>query len=179
MRYCKWVLAFSILGLLSGARAAPAEEIQATLEAAGFLSPGTDAARRDADLPGGFENYTPNAFVSQETDTIPAARGNCFGIRFTVRGLPAGATVRLRKVVSYPLMRRPDGSTSTGYETAIELPAGRDGSLTATEGYSLDDDFELLPGPWTIEIWLGDRRLVGKTFSLVSPPPPAPRRDVE
>jgi hypothetical protein len=47
--------------------------------------------------------------------------------------------------------------------------------LTATEGYSLDDDVELLPGPWSIEIWLGDRKLVGKTFRLVSAPPPAPR----
>lgn len=173
MRHLRWILALAILGFSSGALAAPAEKIQATIEAAGLLSPGEDAVRRDADLPGGFENYTPNAFVSRKTDTIPAARGKGFGFRFTVRGLPAGTTVRLRKVVSHPTMRRPDGSTSTGYETALELPVGHDGSVTATEGYSLDDDFELLPGPWRIEIWLGDRKLVGKTFNLVPAPPPA------
>ena len=165
----KWGLALviAILVFSSSAAAAEADDLQITVEAAGILSPGADAIRRDATVPGGYETYIPSAVVSRITDTIPAVRGTSFGVRFTIRGLPASTTVRLRKVVRHPVMKRPDGTTSTGYETTIDLPVDHEGAAAATEGYGLDEDFELLPGHWSIEIWLGERRLLSETFSLV------------
>jgi hypothetical protein len=36
-------------------------------------------------------------------------------------------------------------------------------------GYGLDDDWEAVPGTWTLQVWYGDRMLAERSFTLVKP----------
>ena len=41
---------------------------------------------------------------------------------------------------------------------------------TTYTGYRLDDSWELVPGPWTMQLWSGDRMLAEKQFTVVAAP---------
>ena len=36
-------------------------------------------------------------------------------------------------------------------------------------GYEIDEPWELVPGVWTIQIWVGDQKLAEHTFTVVTP----------
>jgi hypothetical protein len=36
-------------------------------------------------------------------------------------------------------------------------------------GYVFENDWELVPGAWTIELWDGKRKLASQTFDVVKP----------
>ncbi len=38
---------------------------------------------------------------------------------------------------------------------------------TTYVSYGFDDPWELVPGPWILEIWSGDRKLTSQTFTVV------------
>ena len=40
---------------------------------------------------------------------------------------------------------------------------------THLKGYTLDDDWEVVPGIWTLQVWFGDRMLAEKRFTLTKP----------
>jgi hypothetical protein len=40
--------------------------------------------------------------------------------------------------------------------------------------YTLEDNFELVPGSWSIEIWHGNRKLAVQSFTLSKPDSSAP-----
>jgi hypothetical protein len=42
----------------------------------------------------------------------------------------------------------------------------RIGETTNTELYTLEDNFELVPGTWMLETWLGNRKLASQPFRL-------------
>ena len=107
----------------------------------------------------------------KSTTAVPARRGTRFGLRYLVNGNPRGETVELRMVTRFP-------------ESGVFDPhAGRrhythEYSMTATTGtaayrdYHLDDDWEVEPGRWTFEFWLGDRKLAEQEFCLYDPSDP-------
>jgi len=111
----------------------------------------------------GIEAPTTNS------DRISALLHTRFGFGFTLSGEPAGRLVRLRWVRSFP----PPGLTSskTGErhlreESEIVVRAG-DRNLFV--GYLFDANEELAPGPWSCELWQGDRELLEKSFVVYRP----------
>ena len=40
---------------------------------------------------------------------------------------------------------------------------------TSSAFYTLEDTFELVTGPWVIEIWYGDRKLAEQSFNVINP----------
>lgn len=89
-----------------------------------------------------------------------------FGYRYTIVGTPSGATVNLRMVVIYPSpgLLKP-GTTKPIQQdiTTMDRVIGEN----FYRGYTLNDDWMMVPGDWTFEIWYGDRKLSSETFSLV------------
>ena len=105
----------------------------------------------------------------RRTDRVPASVGTSFGVKFVVVGRPSGEIVELRTVLKIPPPGVRNPKTGNVYrETSITVQKviGHDGSLT---GYTLDEDWELVTGPWTLELWLGDRRMLSKTFTVYTP----------
>ena len=97
--------------------------------------------------------------------TVPAQIGTTFGFRYRVLGKPDGATVDLKKVIIFPSpgLLTPTSSTRVSKaEFNVEAKIGE----TNSELYTLEDNFELVPGTWTLEMWQGSRKLLSQAFKL-------------
>ena len=100
------------------------------------------------------------------TLTVPAQRGVQFGVSLKTVGTPAGATVNVKRVWLFP----PAGVNSPASKEPL-LRLDRDDMVTIGKtdftSYIFDDSWELVPGTWTLEYWLGDRKLLSKSFTVV------------
>lgn len=141
---------------------------RAVLKAYGVFTVGSPSQRRkNADTPTGDEVYVQTQVVSKQTNSIEGKTGTAFGIQVSILNLPSGNPIVLRKNVKYPPMHLPDGSVSRGFSTDLGPFAVKNGQpVDLSEGYSLEYPYEVVAGPWTIEIWYGDQLLVSKTFQV-------------
>jgi hypothetical protein len=124
-----------------------------------------------APLPGAtgiIDHTVTDERLAASTRNVPMQHGVHFGFRYVVVGAPAGTSVPLRMVTIYP----PPGISIPGtaapllrHEYMTNAPIG---GLNYHD-YSLDDAWELVPGVWTMEIWYGDRKLAGQSFTLAAP----------
>lgn len=120
-------------------------------------------------LPGGTETFVDKMRIARTGDRIEAKLGTSFGYQFTIAGLRPGSEYLFEKTVSHPPMKLPDGTVSNGYSRMLRPALARsDGTVASIQGYSLDFDYELLPGPWTIEIKHDGQTLTTKTFTLIT-----------
>jgi hypothetical protein len=115
--------------------------------------------------PTGTRDVLSNIRLQQVTTIIPALVGMKFGIRYRVVGSPRGAIVSLKHVNRYPrqgLTNPAKGKTFSMSEYYSDAIVGED----RYRGYTLEFDWEVEPGPWTMEVWHEGRRLVEKTFMV-------------
>jgi hypothetical protein len=108
-----------------------------------------------------------NARHAATTTTIPVQKGVQFGYRYKIKGQPAGAQVDIKLVTNYPApgLRSPSSSTPVMRSERIRKRLIGETNIAT---YTLDDDFELVPGIWTFEIYDGNRKLLSKAFTLVN-----------
>jgi hypothetical protein len=125
--------------------------------------------RAERDAKGLLQNTVGNLAHMQTTRTVPARLGVRFGFRFVVAGAPAGTKVTLRKITHFP----PEGLRSPASKEPL---ARTESTITRTiggqpgyTGYGFDDPWELVPGPWKIELWVGDRMLASESFTVIKP----------
>ena len=110
--------------------------------------------------------------ISETTDRIPLIKGTHFAYRYRIIDLPKEEAkkpvVELRKVLVHPVMTLLDGSTSTGWD---RIARGRTsaGQVIAFDGYAFHEDYELVEGDWTFQIWFGDKKLVEQKFTAYKP----------
>lgn len=108
------------------------------------------------------------ARLLQKTDRIPLQRGITFGIMVDIHGAKDGRERMLRKITRFPApgLRNPQtGKTRPYSETLVTV---RDGDLLHGL-FTFDHAWEMVPGTWSIEYWLGDEKLIGKQFTVVKP----------
>jgi len=108
-----------------------------------------------------------NVHAKKKTRTIPISKGVNFGFQYEAVGSPRGEKTTLHFVVIYP----PPGLSKPGSSGPIardeydqKVRIGVKGSY---DGYELDNDWEMVPGDWTLEIWSGPNKLASETFSLI------------
>lgn len=124
---------------------------------------------RNEQLPSGYERAGGEVRLVRQTELIPLAKDRLFGFHFRIQGFSKDqVTAQLKLVVHHPEMTRPDGSKSTGYSYPIPLLV-RDGRIDDKTGYQLNKDFEMVEGDWRFEYWLGERKLLEKSFKVVRP----------
>jgi hypothetical protein len=100
------------------------------------------------------------------TRTIPAQQGVRFGFRFVVVGAPAGTVVPLHMVTIFP----PPGLTNPATQqlkAQSEYDTNAPIGATWYKGYSFTNDWEVLPGNWTMQVWYQGRKLAEQTFTVV------------
>ena len=103
------------------------------------------------------------------TDSIPAKIGVRFGIVFELTNLPKAqyATVGIMLVTKHPLVRWPDGTTSTGSERRVRMVVGGQDRIVSWTGVGFDHAEELVPGIWTFEVRSYSRLLCRKDFTVI------------
>jgi hypothetical protein len=117
------------------------------------------------EAPTGTRNLIDNVRLQQATTTVPALVGMKFGYRFKVVGPSPGMLVRLKYVARFPkqgLTNPANGRTFTTSEFSSEAAVGE----VTYRGYSFDFEWEVVTGPWTLEIWHDGRKLAEKTFMV-------------
>jgi len=100
------------------------------------------------------------------TRTVSAQKGVDFGFRYTVVGAPAGAVVPIRFVTIFPApgLRNPDTQQlKARSEYDFNVAIGQ----TSFKSYGLDNDWKVVPGIWTMQIWYQGRKLAEQSFTVV------------
>lgn len=115
----------------------------------------------------GTENIVGNIHHILTTRNIPAQQGVHFGFLFTPIGGPEDKTVTFRQVTIFPPsgLRNPDTQQlSVQEEYDIDARLGK----TIFKGYCFDNDWEVVPGAWTFQLWYQGRKLVDQVFTVVN-----------
>jgi Domain of unknown function (DUF3859) len=118
--------------------------------------------------PGGTISEVTNIRHVRTTTTIPAQLGVSFGYRYRIVGKPDGASVDLRFVTLIPVpgVRDPKtGNTILHGEYSRPRILGSE----SVRSYGLRQEWELVLGTWTLEVWQGDRKLASQSFTVVKP----------
>jgi hypothetical protein len=113
--------------------------------------------------PTGTSYIAANIRLQSATTTIPALVGLTLGFYYKAIGAPPGARVVLKYVIRFPRQGLTNPATGRTFRVAEFESSTVVGGLRF-EGYTFDYDWEVETGPWTLEIWHGDRRLAEKTF---------------
>jgi len=113
--------------------------------------------------PSGMRYIAANIRHQQTTTTIPALVGLTFGFRYKVVASSPGASLNLKCVIRFPRQGLTNpAKAKTFFIEESDSPAVAEG--IRFDGYTLDYDWEVETGPWTVEIWHEGRKLAEKTF---------------
>lgn len=105
----------------------------------------------------------------KSTDRIPLIKGAHMHLQYRIWYLPdQPAYVDLRRVLKHPEMTLPDGSVSSGSDFMIKRKISSN-QVIAYTGYGFDEDYELVEGDWSFEIWHGDNKVIEQKFTTYWP----------
>ena len=121
----------------------------------------------DKNVVGGSRDAIENFILVSQTNKIPATIGTRFGFRYVIKGEPKGAVITLKMVGKYPApgLKSP-GDKRPHYYDQYSLRVAVGDSFTS---YSFDEEWELVTGDWTFEIWYEGRKLAEKIFTVYKP----------
>lgn len=159
----------SVAMLLGGAaNAYAADDISAEVIFRGtfrsaFQKPlATDPPAPNVDLGSGWVGPRPR----QETASVVGSKGLDFGLLFVPKGSKMrGAPVSLRYVTRFPgpgLLKPGSAERLTQADSEIRCLMG----MACTARYTLDEEWEIIPGTWHFEIYDGTRKLLDETIEI-------------
>ena len=152
---------FALLACVTAATTA--DPLQATIVERGIYKLETGERSRQAS--GVMTTQVSNICHVVSTTRIPARLNLWFGFRFRVDGAQPGEVVPLRLVTHFPKMVKPPRAPKAmiSYERPMNVPIG----VAVFTGYGFDEAWEFMPGPWTFEIFEGDRKLIEQRFTVI------------
>jgi hypothetical protein len=91
-----------------------------------------------------------------------------FGLRYRIVGAPKGAKISVKRDWRLP---EPGFRPPSADQPILRLDRVDETKIgdTVYVSYAFDDPWELVPGPWTIEFWYGDRKLDERQFMVSKP----------
>lgn len=111
----------------------------------------------------------PVVQLVRPTRRIPLIKGAQMYLQYRIWPVPDHpAYADLRRVIRHPKMKLPDGRVSTGADYRIKGRVSAN-QVIAYTGYGLDEDYELVEGEWTFEIWYQDRKVIEQKFTTYWP----------
>lgn len=102
--------------------------------------------------------------VVQSATSIKAEVGTEFGFRYKITGLPEQTYYDLTARVVHPPMLI-NSKLHSSYKTTIREQV-QDGQIDSKVVYTIQKDFEIVAGVWTIELIYQDRILLSRQFVL-------------
>ena len=120
------------------------------------------------DAPNALTGKVNNVIVSQlvqSTTTIKASIGTTFGILVKLIGEPDGAIITSHFRCIHPKLTDPvSGHTGETEEWEGPLRVG----VARYVSYTFDNEWELVPGKWTIQVLDSGKILAEKTFEVIA-----------
>ncbi len=158
---------FSLLGfiVLSIAMVAAQAAPQAKIIERGYYTFTENSERLTSPLSTSGYVTRGEAELVKDTQRIPLEIGRLFGFRFKIFGIDKNIRViPLELVVVHPEMKKPDGTTSSGYRYNIRLKLNN-GMVEDKVGYNISEDFEMVEGEWRFEFLFMNKTLLKQTFT--------------
>jgi hypothetical protein len=126
------------------------------------------ASTNDVSEPGsltGARHAVSKVALIESTTNVPARIGTSFGFRVKFLGTPSNEVVPCTAKCLHPKLTDPSsGRSSQVDQWDISGLSRQDGYV----GYTLDNDWELVPGQWTLQVFQDSRLVLEKTFNVVS-----------
>lgn len=97
------------------------------------------------------------------TDRIPLIKGKYMAYQYRLSNID-GRMVKLRRVLKHPEFHLPDGNITTGSDFTINKKLER-GEVFAYDAYAFNEDYEMVEGTWTFQIWYGSEKLIEQKFT--------------
>jgi Domain of unknown function (DUF3859) len=104
----------------------------------------------------------------ESTTTVPARLGVRFGFRYKLIGSPNGVQVPIKIVTKFPAegLRNPTKRETTYSDNEVDnLNIGGE----SYREYQLEENWEVVPGKWSFELWYNDKKMAEQTFTLIKP----------
>ena len=117
-------------------------------------APGTSA---------GIVNIAKSMRLLERTDRIPRSRGVVFGFMFSVEGTPNGKKIPVEVTVIHPRFTDPKTGKTSERETWAQEPTL---GLPSFAGWSFDEEWDRVPGQWTIRVSVKPGMVVEKVFTV-------------
>ncbi len=103
----------------------------------------------------------------ETTTVVPLRQGIHFGYKLRIEGLTDGVPVDVTYRIKHPPITNPKGTRSDISEGRLRIvPAGS--SYEMINSYRLSEEYEVVPGTWTITILLGEQLLAEMSFQVVA-----------
>lgn len=113
----------------------------------------------------GKQGTSWNWYLDEATSDIPAQLGTLFGVGVKLEGPRNGAKIPTRMVWKYPVqgITNPEtGRTAHVGEMKQTCISGR----LCHNGQSFEEPWELVPGTWEIEVWVGPSVVFSHSFRV-------------
>jgi hypothetical protein len=102
----------------------------------------------------------------ESTELIPGRRTLRFGLRYVVEGPARGRSVDLKLVTRFPDAGLLDPATGVRH-TASEYTIATRIGIAAYREFQFHQPWEIVPGQWTFEFWVADRKIGSQQFCVV------------
>ena len=106
----------------------------------------------------------PTIELTKQTNRIPIKKGAYFAYQYRISNIPEQYRTTLRRVVTHPEMTRPDGTKFTGSDYLLREPVKK-GEVFDLDGYAFSEDYEMVAGDWTFQIWYKEQLLIEQKFT--------------
>jgi hypothetical protein len=99
----------------------------------------------------------------KETDQVEAKIGTNFGFRYVLSGPESDVDVTIK--VKHPVPLR-DPETSKEFSTSEWGQSVPVGSTNWNTGWIFEKDWEIVPGEWVMQLYVGENKLIEKKFQV-------------
>jgi Domain of unknown function (DUF3859) len=136
----------------------------------GNYTPGKIKSVPDERTPGGTKDIVTGLTPpTKSTDQIAAVAPSYFGFGYVLVGSPASSLITVRHVRKIPppgFLNEKTGQPQMVVETTVQTTIGRKDLFI---GQAITDADSLPKGPWTFQVWYGDKLLAEKSFAVALP----------
>jgi hypothetical protein len=128
----------------------------------------SEKAAASPQIAGIVQRPVDNVELIAITNTVPAQRGINFGFRYRLVGEPLDSRVTVRIDTIFPPagIMSPKAGLLHSYSYSVTDHIGVRSSFA---GYSADEAWELVPGTWTMQLWVGDKKFAEQSFTMLPP----------
>lgn len=157
-----------LVGACCAAAAQTAKVDRIQIDGAGITEVASEKRVQDRDAASGHRIETKGVRLKEATTRIPAIFGTRFGMIYSVVGHPRDAIVSFKRVTIFPqvgLLNPSTGQRTYRQEAMFQDRIG----VQSYRGYYLNNEWEVVPGEWVIQVWDGNRMLAEQKFTLYLP----------
>lgn len=152
-----------------GSAAALAEQVKIDhieIVTFGIFSSGKITKQEDRPGTNGIKLREGRKLLSQ-TEIVPGIVGTTFGIQYVLQGAPKGQVVKLTYVTRFPRPGMVNDKLLKMEKSEFEWNDTIGESAIRT--YTLDHEWEVVPGDWTLEFYYDGRKIGEKHFTMTPP----------